>query len=202
MMKLFYSAASPYVRKVMVVAHETGQAEGIEKVATTLTPVKRDPAVASANPLSKLPTAVTDDGIALYDSRVICEYLDAQAGGKLFGQGAARWRALARQAAADGLLDAALLSRYEELLRPEASRSAEWLGGQAAKINAALDQFEKDADALSGSVDIGGIAVGCALGWLDFRFSGWGWRDKRPKLAAWFKQFEERPSMQATRPSA
>lgn len=199
-MKLFFSPASPYVRKCMVVAHEAGLADRIEQLPSAANPVNRDQAVVAANPLGKVPTLVTDAGEAMYDSRVICEYLDAQGGGKLFPAGAARWQALTLQALADGLLDAALLIRYEGNARPEALRWADWTRGQMEKISSALARFEESAPALADRLDIGAISAGCALGYLDFRFPQLDWRAGHPATAAWFARFNERPSMQATLP--
>lgn len=199
-MKLFHSTTSPFVRKVMIVAHETGLADRIEIVPSTAHPVNRNAAIRAENPLGQVPTLLTDDGLALYDSRVICEYLDDQAGGTLFGRGAARWPAIALQALADGLLGAALLTRYEGLIRPEAQRSSEWTGGQMGKVADALDRFEVALASGGRELDIGRITVGCALGWLDFRFPDLGWREGRPVTESWFARFDERPSMVATRP--
>ena len=203
-MKLRYSAASPYVRKVMVVAHETGQTDKIELIAPTVAPVTENPEMARENPLMKVPTLVTDEGEALYDSPVICEYLDSLHGGPtLFpASGPARWKALRLQALGDGALDAALLARYELVLRPEALRWNDWLDGQMRKVRQSLDALEADRGALSGPLTIGTIAVGCALGYLDFRFGNENWRAKRPNLASWFEEFSRRPSMQATVPRA
>src|SRR3954451_22246874 len=124
-MKIFYSPASPYVRKVMVVAHELGLADRIERLPSAAGPVARDAAIREHNPLGQVPTFFTDDGAVLYDSRVICEYLDDLGGGSFFGSGAARWRNLTDAALGDGLLGAALLARYEAVLRPEPLRWAE-----------------------------------------------------------------------------
>ena len=139
-MKLYFSPASPYVRKVTVVAHETGQFAGLELVTERSSPVNPNPEVAVANPLVKVPTLVPDAGPALFDSPVICEYLDSlHDGAKLFpAAGSARWLALRNQALADGILDAAILYRYEITLRPEALRWSDWLDGQMAKVNAAI----------------------------------------------------------------
>lgn len=199
-MKLFFSPASPYVRKCMVVAHEAGLADRIEQLPSAANPVNRDQTVVAANPLGKVPTLVNDAGEAMYDSRVICEYLDAQGAGKLFPAGAARWQALTLQALADGLLDAALLIRYEGNARPEALRWTDWTRGQMEKISSALARFEETAPALGDRLDIGAISVGCALGYLDFRFPQLDWRGGHPATAAWFARFNERPSMQATLP--
>ena len=199
-MKLFHSPSSPYVRKVLVVATLCGLRDGIELLPYAGTPVSRDQGAAAHNPLGKVPTLVADDGQALYDSRVICEYLDTQTGGKLFGAGAARWPILVRQALGDGMLDAALLARYEAFLRPPEVRWDAWTDGMMAKVAAGLDQLESTASALTETPDIGSIAVGCALGYLDFRYAGLGWRTAHPALAAWFARFGETPAMVATRP--
>lgn len=199
-MKLFHSPASPYVRKVLVVATLCGLRDGIELLPYAGTPVSRDGGAVAHNPLGKVPTLVTDDGLALYDSRVICEYLDAQAGGKLFGAGAERWTVLVRQALADGMLDAALLARYEGFLRPPELQWGAWTDGMMAKVAAGLDQLERSASGLTDTPDIGSIAVGCALGYLDFRYADLGWRTVHPALGAWFARFNEAPAMAATRP--
>src|SRR5215472_16829709 len=153
-MKLRYSPASPFVRKVLVQAMETGLASKIEQVPT----VTSDPAsgLVKENPLGKIPSLTLDDGSALYDSPVICEYLDSLHGGaKMFpASGPARWTALRRQATADGILDAAILRRYE-LLRPENVRWSDWDAGQTAKVKGALAALEAEADTLGSTVDIG-----------------------------------------------
>jgi glutathione S-transferase len=201
-MQLHYSYASPYVRKVMVVAIETGQQAALELTPRKLSPVVEERDVSRDNPLGKVPCLVTDDGQALFDSRVICEYLDSRhAGPKLFPAAApARWIALRRQAQADGILDAGILARYETMLRPEERRWQDWVTGQKAKIARALDALEGEAASFGATVDIGTIAVGCALGWLDFRYAADAWRSGRPGLAAWFEGFAQRPSMATTRP--
>lgn len=201
-MKLFHSPSSPFARKVMVVAHEAGWADRIERVTGGAHPVDRNAAIRAENPLGQIPTLVLDDGTALFDSRVICEYLDARGGTGLFGVGEARWPILARQALADGLLGAALLVRYEATVRPEPQRWSGWVGGQMGKVEDALDRFEATLPALGGAVDIGTIAAGCALGYLDFRFPEFDWRGARPATAAWFERFDARPAMVATRPHA
>ena len=201
-LRLHYSYASPYVRKVMAVAIETGQKEKLELTARKVSPVAPDADVSRDNPLGKVPCLVTDDGMALFDSRVICEYLDGLHGGpKMFpAAGPARWTALRRQAAGDGILDAGILARYETLLRPEARRWPDWIQGQKAKMTRALDALEGEAASLGMTVDIGTIAIGCALGWLDFRYAADDWRAGRPRLAAWFETLAKRPSMTATVP--
>ncbi len=202
-MKLFYSPTSPYVRKVSAVAIELGLADKIERVTKVVSPVARDELVAASNPLGKVPTFVTDDGQALYDSRVICEYLDTLGGNKLFpASGAARWTALTRQALGDGLLDAALLVRYEGFLRPEDKRWSDWSQGQMTKVAASMAEIERQAPGFAKGVDIGLISIGCALGYLDFRYADMKWRDTYKATAAWAAAFNERPSMKTTVPAA
>lgn len=201
-MKMFYSVTSPFVRKVMVTAHELGLADRIELMPSVASPVDRNPTIRQQNPLGQVPTLVTDDGMALYDSRVICEYLDAEGGGSLFGSGATRWRNLADAALGDGLLGAGLLARYETVLRPEPLRWDGWIQGQHGKITDAIDRIDAVAAEFGDRLDIGTITFGCALGWVDFRFPDIGWRDGRPAAAAWFATFGERPSMTATVPHA
>jgi glutathione S-transferase len=199
-MKLYYNPASPYVRKVRVLAMETGLMDQIELARVTITPTDPDATLCADNPIGKIPTLVLDDGDTLYDSRVICEYLDGlHAGARLFpGDGDARWIALRRQALADGILDSAVNTRYETFLRPEELRWADWVDNQMAKIRRSLDVLESESP--GDAIDIGSISVACALGYLDFRYSDEGWRDSRPKLAAWFEKFAQRPSMSETSP--
>jgi glutathione S-transferase len=201
-MKLFYSATSPFVRKCLVSAHELGLSESLELVPAAPHPVNRDRTLVACNPLGKAPTLVADDGIVLYDSRVICEYLNAMGDGHLLcATGSSRWAALVDQALADGLMDAAVLTRYETAVRPANLRWGEWTAGQLEKVTCALDDVERNPRD-GKRVDLGTIALGCALGYLDFRYASLGWRDTYPKTAAWFDQFAERDSMKATRPPA
>jgi glutathione S-transferase len=199
-MKLRYSPASPYVRKVMIVAYEGGLADRIEKVTTSVVPVKANDELKAENPLVKVPALTTDDGETLYDSPVICEYLDSlHKATKMFpSAGPARWTALRRQALGDGILDAAILTRYETGVRPKELQWGEWVDGQMRKVRGALDALEHEN--LNGPFDIGTLTIACALGYLDFRFSHEDWRKTRPKLAAWFAEISRRPSMKATEP--
>ncbi len=198
-MKLRYSPTSPYVRKVVVTAAETGLAERIELVPTN----PRDPAakLEDDNPLGKVPTLVTDDGVALFDSAVICEYLDSLHGGTALmpAAGAARWRELRRVALADGMLDAALLAMGEGR-RPEALQWDQWVTLQKGKITAGLDALEGEVGGYGDTVSMSIIAVGCVLGYLDFRFADDDWRAGHPGLAAWYGTFAKRPSMVASVP--
>ena len=201
-MKLFHSPTSPYVRKVMVTAIEKGLESKIEKMNTAASPIKREAALTSKNPLGKVPCLITDDGRALFDSPVICAYIDTLKAPHLTPADAnARFDAMTLEALADGFLDAGILLRYEGAMRPEPKRWDEWVNGQMAKIEGALDALETTyAAQLTGPLTIGQIAVGCALGWFDFRYGHVDWRKSRPKLAAFAKTFGERPSMKATMP--
>lgn len=203
-MKLHYSSASPYVRKVMVTAIETGLEKKIEAVPAAVAPIKANPDVARDNPLMKVPTLVTDGGEALYDSRVICEYLDSlHTGRKLIpASGGERWRVLTLQALGDGILDAGLLTRYETFLRPEALRWSDWVSGQSTKVTQSLDALENDIELLAGPINLGQIAIACAIGWLEFRKPVGETRPSRPQLYKWYDEFVKRPSMQATMPKA
>ena len=202
-MKLFYSPPSPFVRKSLVVAHELGLRERIELVPAAAHPINRDRSVVTHNPLGKIPTLLTDDGTALYDSNVICEYLNELGKGNMVPpRGAARWTVLTEHALADGILDAAVLVRYETVLRPESLRWNDWITGQMEKVTSSLELIERRAAGFGDRVDLGTIAIGCALGYLDFRYASLGWRDKRPNAAAWFERFGARPSMTATQPTA
>ncbi len=200
-MKLRYSPTSPYVRKVVVCAAERGLRDSIELVATTTG--DRTSGLGADNPLDKVPTLITDDGMALYDSPVICEYLDSLPGGPaLFPPaGSERWSALRLQALADGLLDAALACVMEGR-RDEGERSAGFVRFQKGKINRALDEMGRGLSAFEGSLHIGVITVGCALGYLDLRFANDDWRQDQAALAAWFEEFSKRPSMTGTMPPA
>jgi glutathione S-transferase len=203
-MKLYHSAASPFVRKSLVAAHETGLAGRIEIATIALTPVASNAQLNEENPLGKIPALVLEDGTTLFDSRVICEYLDTlHDGPRLFpADERERWTALRRQALADGLLDAAILCRYETFLRPPERQWSDWIEGQRSKFRRALDALEGEAERFGDTVDIGTISAGCAADYLDFRSLDDGWREGRPRLAAWLEGFAARPSMQATRPSA
>ncbi len=202
-MKLRYSPTSPYVRKVMVVALETGLAERIERIPTMVAPTKPNDEVARENPLVKVPALTTDDGLVLYDSPVICEYLDTlHAGPKLFpAAGQARWLALRQQALGDGILDAAILGRYE-ILRPKEYQWPDWIDAQLRKVRGALGALEIEVEAgeLGGPIGIGQITIACALGYLDFRYASEEWRGKHRRLAAWFDEFSKRKSIELTRP--
>ena len=201
-MRLYHSTTSPFVRKVMVTLHETGQAGDVTLVPAMGTPVDAGSMPLAQNPLGKIPALERDDGPAIYDSRVICRFLDDRARANLYPS-PRQWEVLTLEATADGIMDAAVLMVYESRVRPEENRFAPWVDGQWAKIGRALDALEQRwLSHLNGPLDIGQIAVGVALEYLDFRHADRGWRSGRPGLAAWAAVFAERPSMVATRPVA
>ncbi|MGN0932188.1 glutathione S-transferase [Falsigemmobacter intermedius] len=200
-MRLYYSPTSPYVRKVMMVLHETGQLDQVELITAGGTPYETAARPASSNPLGKVPALERPDGPALYDSRVITRYLDARGKGGLYPEGDALWDALTLEATADGILDAALLMVYEGRLRPEDKHVPEFVEAQWVKIDRALSALEERWMAhLQGPFGIGQIAVLAALGYLDLRHASRGWRAAYPGLSAWFDAQATRSSFAATAP--
>lgn len=202
-MRLHYAQASPYVRKVRLAAAAAELTERIELVKASLSPISEDIAVCAANPLGKVPTLVLDDGTALYDSRVIVAYFDAVGSTPLLPPPSDPdyWRVLRIQAAADGLLDAALSVRYERLLRPEQYRWDEWIAGQIRKVDRATAMLEQEGDFIAAGPPLAAIATVSALGYLDFRFAERDWRATCPRLAAIFADYALRPEMALTDPS-
>lgn len=203
MMTLHHSPTSPYVRKVMVVLHETGQLDSVRLVPGSGTPVAPAQSLLGTNPLGKVPALEREDGCALYDSRVICRYLASLSpkGAGLYPAVPALWEALTLESTADGILDAALLMRYETVLRAPPQQAADWVEGQWGKVTRALSVLEQRWMAhLEGPLTIGVIATGCALSYLDFRFAERDWAAQHPALATWSVRFGARDSMQATRP--
>jgi len=195
-MKLRYSTTSPYVRKVTIAAQELG----LTLARAPAAPWDPDTDLPKENPLGKVPSLTADDGTVYFDSPVICEYLDSLAPGKLFPAGhAARLPALRLQAAADGILDAAVL-RLLEGRRPPELQMESWRNRQQAAVSRTLDWLEAEISAGPEPFHIGHIAVVCALGYLDFRFAAEDWRVGRPRLAAWWSQVENRPSVRETVP--
>lgn len=198
-MKLLWSSRSPFVRKVMVATHEIGLAHCVSIERVVVAANKPNAGVMALNPLNKIPTLVLEDGTVLYDSRVICEYLDTlHDGPKLFPPTkTARWPVLRRQALGDGLMEVIVL-RLGEQNRPQETQSESHLASYRLKITSALDRIESEGIGAASPPDIGHIAIGCALGHLDFRYSGDDWRADRPTLSDWYAEFASRPSMRAT----
>lgn len=197
MLVLRSSPASPFGRKVKIAAIELGLMDRIEIVpADTNDPAE---ALRRQNPLGKIPTLVLEDGTTLFDSRVIVDYLDHLAGGRIIPPGEARFAQLRLQALADGLCDAALLQVYEVRYRPEEGRDANWVAHQAGKVSRALEALEAAPPSYPDRPRIGEIALACALGYLDLRFEG-KWRADHPRLVAWLDAFAAKvPAFEATR---
>lgn len=196
-MKLFYSATSPYVRKVMVCAMLRRIDQRIEKIPTN--PHESPASLVAENPLSKVPCLLTEDGFALFDSPVICEYLDGVGDAlALFPPaGAARWVALRLQAVGDGILDAAVARRMESAKPIDTARET-FMARQSHAVDRALAMLERES--LGALADIGAVSVACALGYLDFRFGAEDWRTDHPRLADWFAPIAELPAMLNTAP--
>lgn len=203
-MTLYYNAASPFARKVLLVLHETGQLDRVALQPTVLTPIAPVAELNNDNPAGKIPALRLADGNVIHDSRVILDYLDHQHVGNplIPREGSARWRRLTLASLADALLDAALLIRYEMALRPQEKHWAEWLDNQQEKIERTLNYFEQEAiTELSSAFDVASISVAAALGYIDFRQPDLAWRNRYPRLANWYFEVSQRPSMQATQPS-
>jgi glutathione S-transferase len=188
---------SPFVRKVLVVAHETGQADQLQietaHVFDLTTPLLKE------NPLGKVPALVMEDGSTLYDSTVICEFLDARHDGpKFFPEaGPDRWTALRRNALGDGL-GLAATAEIRESYRPENDRSDDYIAYYRRGIDRSLTVLEQEAASGSATFDIGDISVACALSYVDFRFAELDWRATCPALGQWYDALSTRPSMAAT----
>jgi glutathione S-transferase len=199
MMKLHWSPKSPYVRKVMICAHELGLSDQLALVRSVAAMLKPNPAIMHDNPLNKIPTLILNDESTLFDSRVICEYLNELAKGPLFPrQSTDKWQALRWQAFGDGLLDALILWRNE---RERPVPLDVLMDAFQTKTLASLQQLEAEASALQkAAFSIGHVTLACALGYVDFRFEALGWRSRAPQLADWFAAISQRPSLRATEP--
>ena len=200
-MKLYHSPTSPFARKVRVLIREK---DALAKVTEELAAAMSDPpSLHDANPLGKVPALALKDGTSFFDSPVICEYLDAVLGGPAFfpAAGPQRWQALRFQALADGIMDAAVSLVFENN-RPESERSAMWMGRWRRAVERGLDLAEQEVSLLDGPLDIGGIAMGAALGYLDFRHAAMNWPARAPELAGWWRDLAKRPSFAETAPPA
>jgi len=197
-MKLLYQTHSPYARKVLVAAHEMGLQQRLSVVHHETSPTRRNEAVWALNPLGKVPVLICDDGAVLFDSNVICEYLDGMhPNTKLFPiEPGARFRALRMQALAQGIADAGIAARWEGVRRPAQLRWPTMHDAQVEKIAQACDFLEREIDP-HGGPDIGDIALVTALSWLEFR-AVYAFLPGRPRLAAWYRALCSRPSMLAT----
>lgn len=198
-MQFFSSPSSPFVRKVLVVADETGQLADLDQVRAD--PRSLDPALVAVNPISKIPALVTEEGVKLAESDMICMYLDERHSGEKMipASGAARWQALAAEAVADGFMDAAVNRRGEDS-RPDGARSQADVDKLMGRMMRCMDMMDAQAADAGDAVNIGTIAMAVACGYADFRYADLDWRSSRPNLAALYDRMMQRPSMQATHP--
>ncbi len=197
-MKLFYSKTSPYSRKVRLVIHEKGLNQAVTCVACN--PFDNTSDLQAENPLGKVPTLILEDGTSLYDSPVICEYLDTLTAGRLIPEsGLERWTVLRWQALCDGILDAAY-NIVMERRRSAEEQSADWITQWETQIRRSLDVVQESLDTLPGRVSLAQLSLGSSLAYLDFRLSELGWRDQHPELTAWHEDFSRRDAMQSTQP--
>jgi glutathione S-transferase len=201
-MKLFSLPASPFARKVRVLILELGLQDSVAlQDPGAVTPVSNNASLNAINPLGMLPALELDNGGCLYDSPVICEYLNQVAAGPFFpADPQKRIDALCLQALGDGILDLSVALRYETALRPEALRWQSWIDHQHEKVERGLDLLEARCTGFASSPLIGEITVACALGYRDFRFENMDWRADRPALSDWFEQMMQRDSLARTRP--
>ena len=199
-MKLIYSAASPFVRKVNVMIHEVGLREQVTLSSVQTTALNTSPDARAANPLGKIPALILNDGRTLIDSRVICRFLNDLSGANLYPSDQL-WEVLTLEALADGIMESGVSMVYEARLRPEAQQSADWVAAQWDKISHALKALEaRGFTALDGDLNMGQLALSCALGYLDFRFNNRDWRSEKPELSKWYAVISSRASMVATQP--
>jgi len=199
-MKLIAALPSPFVRKVRVLLHETGQTDAVELVEISTTPMNTDAQAAAANPVGKIPALVREDGPAIYDSRVICRYLDDRFGAELYPQ-ARVWETLTLEATADAMMEAAVLMVYEHRVRPPEKVFDGWIDAQWAKVARCVEAVNgRWMSHLNGPLDMSHVAIGCALGYLDFRHPDRNWREGAGALDDWYAVFSARESMKATAP--
>ncbi|MEO1310436.1 MAG: glutathione S-transferase family protein [Pseudomonadota bacterium] len=202
-MKLYGSYTSPFVRKCRVAAIELGLKDAIAFEETAVKPTMPNVDYGSGvNPVRRVPALATEDAGVLADSALIVEYLDAKAGGGQLipATGADRFRALNRAAIASGATDALVLAMYEGALRPQTYQWTEWRVDQMDKAHAAIVWFEVEMDPVEGAFDVGAIALGCFLGYADFRFGNIDWLAAAPRLKAWWTETQKRPSFEQTAP--
>ena len=185
----------------MVTLDLIGQSGDVELIPGSGTPLAPNDATIAHNPLGKIPCLIGDDGAPIFDSRVICRYLDHRASAGLYPAGNALFPVLTAEALADGIIDAVLLTAYEWRLRPAEIRYQPWVDGQTAKVERGLAVLEQIALVNTGPINAATIAAGCALGYVDFRLADLGWRTRYPTLAAWYAEFAETPAMKATVPA-
>lgn len=202
-MKLLYSPPSPFARKARILIHELNLSDKVSCVDVGLiTPVSSSDEVLTANPLGLIPVLYLNDTETLYDSTVICEYLDNFGEGSFFPtEFEERIPALKLQALADGLLDMAVALRYEVVIRPLKMQWFDWQQNQINRIELTLNELENQQSLFSEKLTIGELTVACALGYLDFRFAELNWRESRAELSRWYEGVSHRPSIQSTEPN-
>ena len=203
-MKLTFSPASPFARKVRIVAIELGLIDRLELAPVTVAPGQRDDEYSRITPLKKLPVLILDNGDVILDSYVIVEYLDELAGsGKLIpSSGPLKWKIRSDHSLLQGMLDSMLLCRYENMTRPEALRWKAWSDDHWNRAWSGMARFAARDDVLSGPFDIAQIGLVCVLGYADFRFADCGWRKAYPKLDAFYQNVLQRPSVKVSVPPA
>ncbi|MEM6728230.1 MAG: glutathione S-transferase [Pseudomonadota bacterium] len=200
-MELLGAPASPFVRMARMVAWEAGLKDELAFTVVTTTALETDARLAAVNPLGKIPALIRPSGAALYDSRVICRFLNDQASAGLYPD-ARLWEVLTLEATAHGMAEAAVLMVYERRLRPEVEQSEAWIAAQWEKVTRALDAVEaRWMSHLGGPLDASHIALAATLGYLDFRHGARDWRLGRPALAAWFQRAAEWEAFVATAPA-
>ena len=199
-MKLLSSPTSPFARKVRVLIREKGASDRVEEEMVS---ALSDPAeLHDANPLGKVPALLLDDGTTLFNSPLICQFLDEELDGQKFlpPSGKAYWADMRLQTIGDGMAEASVSITFEKN-RPEGERSAMWIGRWQRAVTRSLDLLEAEAGKLDAELTLGRIAVGCALGYLDFRHGDMEWRKGRPALAAYFEKISGRPAFKETVPA-
>jgi glutathione S-transferase len=201
-MKLTFSPASPFARKVRIAAIELGLIDKIEFIPTAVVPGTPNDDYSKIHPLKKLPVLILDNGDIVVDSYVIVEYLDELAGGgKLIpASGPMRWKVKTEHSLLQGMLDSMLLCRYETMVRPEPQRWKAWADDHWHRAWLGMARFEQQGDLMSRPFDIGMIGLTCVLGYADFRFADCGWRKAYPKLDAFYQKILERPSVKVSMP--
>lgn len=204
-MKLFYAPASPFARKVHISLIELGIQDDVELLLTPVIPGKPNAEyVKTLNPLGKIPSLQLDTGDTLFDSTVICDYLDSISPSiKLLPrEGTKRFNTFTHMTLAQGVCESAVILRYETFLRPEEHQWSVWIDDHWGKIDRALSWFESHESEWQGDVDLAQITLACALGYLDFRTPEHNWRDRYPMLTQWFAVFSQRDSFLQTVPTA
>jgi glutathione S-transferase len=202
-MKLTFSPASPFARKVRIAAIELGLIDKIEFVPASVAPGQANEEYSRITPLKKLPVLILNTGEVILDSYVIVEYLNDLAGGNLIPDyGPMRWKLKADHSLLQGMLDSMLLCRYEKMVRPQGLQWQAWYDDHWNRAWSGMARFEARDDVLSGPFNIAQIGLVCVLGYADFRFADCGWRNAYPKLDAFYQKVQQRPSVKISAPPA